>query len=113
MAPPGGTTLAKPVDVGDTAQVVQRKVLAGSGRFPDGTFGRFSVTHQHVGTIVGTNAASVQGDTDRGADPLSQRAGGDVDEGKTRGRVPLEVAVQLAQPQHVGPVNETRSAQAA
>ena len=72
------------------------------GRFPDRAFGRLAVAEQHVGAVVGLDAARVQRDADRGADALAERAGRDVDERQPRRRMAFEIRVDLAQLQQLG-----------
>jgi len=76
----GGLALAERVDVDDRAEVVEPMVQRGAGRFPDRALGHLPVAEQHVGAVVGTDAARVEGDADRGADPLAERSGGHVHE---------------------------------
>ena len=110
MSCPNAVTWLWPrrVDVGDAAQVVQLVVLRDVGRLPHRAFGRLAVAEQHVGAVVGPDAARVERDADGRADALAERAGGDVDERQPRRRVPLEVGSDLAQLQQFRPVERAR-----
>ena len=60
-----------------------------------------AVAEQHVGAVVGADAARVQRDADAGAQPLAERAGRDVDERQPRRRMSFEVRVEPPQRQQV------------
>ena len=93
----GRLALAERVDVDDGAEVVQLVVRGRVGRFPDRAFGNLAVAEQDVGAIGRADAPRVQRDADGRADALAERAGGDVDEGQPRRRMPFEIRFELAQ----------------
>ncbi len=72
MTPLRGTALTQGVDVSDPAQVVEGQLLPGLRRFPDRPLGRLAVANQNVRTVLRTQSASIQGDTDRRTDALSE-----------------------------------------
>ena len=102
----GAAALAERVDVGDADQVVEREVLPGGGSFPHRPLGAFAVAHEHVGAVVGLQAARVQGAADAGAESLAERPGGDVDERQARRRVALEIGGELAEVEQVAARHE-------
>ncbi len=59
---------------------------------PHRAFGHLAIAEQHVRPVVRLDAARVERDADGGADPLTERSGGDVDERQPRRRVPFEIA---------------------
>ena len=72
-----------------------------------------AIAQQHVRAVVGADAAGVEGDADAGAEPLAQRASGDVHEGQTRRGVPLEVRGEQPQREQIRAPDSPASAQAA
>ena len=63
---------------------------------------------RHVGAVVGLDPPRVQGDADRGADALAERAGRDVDKRQPRRRVSFEIRADLAQLQQLGAIERAR-----
>ena len=92
------------------SSVVQRAHLRG---FPDRAFGRLAVAEQHVGAVVRLDAPRVQRDADAGAQPLPERAGGDVDPRQPRRRMAFEIGVELRSDSRSSRVQMPASAHAA
>ena len=67
------------------------------GRLPHRALGRLTVAEQHEHAGVGAEHPRAQREPHAGAQPLAERAGGDVHEGQPGRRMSLEVARQLAQ----------------
>ena len=83
--------LTERVDVDDRAERVELVERGHRGRLPHRAFGGLAVTHQHVGAVVGPDAARVERDADAGAQALAERPGGDVDERQPRRRMAFEI----------------------
>ena len=89
--------LAQPVDVEDRGQVVELVVGRVLERLPHRAFGHLAVAAEHPGSrrhAVEALRGERRADPDR--EPLSERAGGDVDPGKDGRGMPLEPASELA-----------------
>ena len=96
--------LAERVDVGDAAQILELVQRRDIRRFPHGALGRLAVAQEHIGSVVGLDAARVQRRADRRADALTERAGGDVDERQPRRRMTFEIRPDLAQLHQLGAI---------
>ena len=101
MAPLRRPALAEPVDVDDPAERIELVVRRGLRRLPDRAFGRLAVAEQHVGAVVGLDAARVERDADAGADALSERSGRDIDPRQPRRRMSLEIGIEAPQRQQL------------
>ena len=105
---------AERVDVDDRAEVVELvSRRATFGRFPHRSFGHLAVAEQHVGAVVGADAAGVQRGADRRADALPERPGRHVDERQPRRRVSFQIRIERRSFSSSSRGNSPASAQAA
>ena len=93
----GRLALAERIRVDDRAEVVELVMRGGIGRLPDRAFGNLAVAEQDIGAVSGADAPGVQRDADRGADALSERPGGHVDERQPRRGMAFEVRLERPQ----------------
>ena len=93
--------LSERIDIDDGAEIVELVVDRDIGGFPDRSFGHFAIAEQHVRAVFGADPPRVQRRADRGADPLPERAGRDVDKGQAWRRMPFQIRVDAAQLQQL------------
>ena len=94
--------LPEPVDVEDRRQVVELVVPGVLERLPDRPLGGLAVAAEHPDPVrepVEVLARDRHPDPDR--QPLAERAGGDVDPGDQRRRMPLEHRAELPVGEHL------------
>ena len=97
----GGAALAEPVDVDDRDQVGQLVVRGLVQRLPDGALGHLAVAAQGPDPVRHlVQVLAGQRHAHRVGQPLPQRAGGHVDPGQHRGRVPLQPGPEPPVPGH-------------
>ena len=98
----GWAPLAQPVDVEDGREVRQRVVTRLVESLPDGALRQLAVAGQcpHViGQLV--QFAAGESHTHRDRQPLTQRAGGDIDPGQRRRGMALQARAEFAKGQHL------------
>ena len=100
--------LAERVDVDDAAEVVELVIERDVRRFPHRAFGHLAVAEEHVGPVVGSDAARVERRAHRRANALAERAGRDVDKRQPRRRMAFEVGVDLPQVEQIRARKEPR-----
>ena len=100
--------LTKAIHIDDRDQIAQLIDPGEGSGLPNRTLGAFAIAHQDVGPVIEVVQSGAQRHAHPHAQTLAQRAGGDIDKGKTRGRVPFQVAAQFAQGGQVLPREQTQ-----
>ncbi len=87
--------LPERVDVDDGDQVVEGAVPGHLGGLPDRALRRLAVTQEHEDARVASGQTRAEREADADAEPLTERARRHIHEGQTRGRMALEIAVDV------------------
>ena len=94
----GGIALTESIDIHNGTEVIQAMMAREFSRFPYGSFNRFSIAHQDVGSVVElVDEFCIQGDTDTNWKALPQRTRCHIDKRQARRRVAFEVGRQRSE----------------
>src|ERR1043165_9211610 len=92
--------LPKPVYIHNRNQVVKLVNASKRRGFPHAAFGAFAITEQHIRFEIALVETCAQGHSGTDAEPLSKRAGGNVNKWHARCGMAFHIAAKFAQSHH-------------